>query len=126
MIFVWSVIAYFLSLVATNLIWLALPFVLSVLSDDPDPDKYATGQLTSYKIINFILGNAAGYWSITSANMFLKFVDVSSSIPIVIIATLLGVTLLPQWMRQINPYSKYGVFGEAFGLLSALAAISLK
>jgi hypothetical protein len=125
MIVVWTVVAYVLSLVATNLVWMFLPVVFILLRIQADPIEHASGQLVSYKLVNFALGNAAGFWSIAIANWFLKYVEVFSVIPLCIIAALLVTSLLALLMRPITPYSKYGAFGEAFGLTFALIATFL-
>jgi hypothetical protein len=123
MIVVWTIVAYVLSLIATNLTWLLLPVVFLLLRIRADPEEWASGKLVSYKIVNFAVGNAAGFWSIAAPSWFLKYVEVSSSIPVLVIGALLVVSLMPKAMRHITPYSKYGIYGEAFGLTLALVGV---
>lgn len=122
MIVIWTIVGYVLALIATNLTWLLLPVIFLVLRIQADPEEWSCGKLVSYKIVNFAVGNAAGFWSIAAPSWFFKYVEVSSSIPVLVIGALLAVSLLPKGMHNITPYSKYGVYGEAFGLTLAVIA----
>ena len=123
MVIIWTIVAFVFSLIVTNLTWLLLPAIFLLLPIQADPVEWASGKLGRYKIVNFAVGNAAGFWSIAAPIWFLAYVEVNSPIPMLIIGALLAIFLLPKAMRHITPYSKYGVYGEAFGLLLGLIGV---
>ncbi len=120
MVVIWTVVAYVLSLVVTNLTWLLLPVAFVVLRINADPLQYASGELVSHKVVNFFIGNAAGFWSITIARWFLSYVQVDSVVPLLLIGALLIFSSLAQLKRSLTPYSNYGVVGELIGLIFSL------